>query len=148
MNTIPKVITRFAPSPTGNLHIGGARTALFNWLFSKNQKGKFLIRIEDTDVQRSKNEYYEQIISTLKWLEIDWDEEPYIQSKNIENHVNVANILLKNGHAYKCYCTEKELEEEKKFIWRKKFLTLIVKNVEIFRMKLVISLLFSDLNQK
>jgi glutamyl-tRNA synthetase len=111
MNTIPKVITRFAPSPTGNLHIGGARTALFNWLFSKNQKGKFLLRIEDTDVQRSKNEYYEQIISTLKWLEIDWDEEPYIQSKNIENHVNVANILLKNGHAYKCYCTEKELEE-------------------------------------
>jgi len=70
MNTIPKVITRFAPSPTGNLHIGGARTALFNWLFSKNQKGKFLLRIEDTDVQRSKNEYYEQIISTLKWLEI------------------------------------------------------------------------------
>jgi len=93
MNTIPKVITRFAPSPTGNLHIGGARTALFNWLFSKNQKGKFLLRIEDTDVQRS---------------------------KNIENHVNVANILLKNGHAYKCYCTEKELEEEKKLYLEKK----------------------------
>ena len=120
MNTIPKVITRFAPSPTGNLHIGGARTALFNWLFSKNQNGKFLLRIEDTDVQRSKNEYYEQIISTLKWLEINWDEEPYIQSKNIENHINVANILLKNGHAYKCYCTEKELEEEKKLYLEKK----------------------------
>jgi glutamyl-tRNA synthetase len=59
------------------------RTALFNWLFSKNQKGKFLLRIEDTDVQRSKDEYYEQIVSTLKWLEINWDEEPYIQSKNI-----------------------------------------------------------------
>ena len=120
MNATQKVITRFAPSPTGNLHIGGARTALFNWLFSKNQNGKFLLRIEDTDVQRSKNEYYEQIISTLKWLEIDWDEEPYIQSKNIENHVNVANILLKNGHAYKCYCTEKELEEEKKLYLEKK----------------------------
>ncbi len=120
MNTTQKVITRFAPSPTGNLHIGGARTALFNWLFSKNQKGKFLLRIEDTDVQRSKSEYYEQIISTLKWLEINWDEEPYIQSKNIESHINVANILLKNGHAYKCYCTEKELEEEKKLYLEKK----------------------------
>ena len=114
MNNIQRVITRFAPSPTGNLHIGGARTALFNWLFSKNQKGKFLLRIEDTDVQRSKDEYYEQIISTLKWLEINWDEEPYIQSKNIESHINIANTLLKNGYAYKCYCTEKELEEEKK----------------------------------
>ncbi len=95
MNTIEKVITRFAPSPTGNLHIGGARTALFNWLFSKNQKGIFLLRIEDTDIQRSKNEYYEQIISTLKWLEINWDEEPYIQSKNVESHINVANNSIK-----------------------------------------------------
>ncbi|MEY4343893.1 MAG: hypothetical protein RI970_587 [Pseudomonadota bacterium] len=120
MNTSQKVITRFAPSPTGNLHIGGARTALFNWLFSKNQKGKFLLRIEDTDVQRSKDEYYEQIISTLKWLEINWDEEPYIQSKNIESHINIANILLKNGYAYKCYCSEKELEEEKKLYLEKK----------------------------
>ena len=120
MNNIQKVITRFAPSPTGNLHIGGARTALFNWLFSKNQKGKFLLRIEDTDVQRSKDEYYEQIISTLKWLEINWDEEPYIQSKNIESHINIANTLLKNGYAYKCYCTEKELEEEKKIYLEKK----------------------------
>lgn len=120
MNNIQRVITRFAPSPTGNLHIGGARTALFNWLFSKNQKGKFLLRIEDTDILRSKDEYYEQIISTLKWLEINWDEEPYIQSKNIESHINVANILLKNGYAYKCYCTEKELEEEKKLCLAKK----------------------------
>ena len=120
MNNIQRVITRFAPSPTGNLHIGGARTALFNWLFSKNQKGKFLLRIEDTDVHRSKDEYYEQIISTLKWLEINWDEEPYIQSKNIESHINIANTLLKNGYAYKCYCTEKELEEEKKIYLEKK----------------------------
>ena len=120
MNSIKEVITRFAPSPTGNLHIGGARTALFNWLFSKNKKGKFLLRIEDTDIQRSKDEYYEQIVSTLKWLEVNWDEEPYIQSKNIESHVNVAHTLLKNGHAYKCYCTEKELEEEKKLYLKKK----------------------------
>ena len=120
MNNIQRVITRFAPSPTGNLHIGGARTALFNWLFSKNQKGKFLLRIEDTDILRSKDKYYEQIISTLKWLEINWDEEPYIQSKNIESHINVANTLLKNGYAYKCYCTEKELEEEKKLCLTKK----------------------------
>ena len=120
MNTIQKVITRFAPSPTGNLHIGGARTALFNWLFSKNQKGIFLLRIEDTDIQRSKNEYYEQIISTLKWLEINWDGEPYIQSKNVESHINVANNLLKKGCAYKCYCTEKELEEEKKLYLERK----------------------------
>jgi glutamyl-tRNA synthetase len=120
MNTNQVVITRFAPSPTGNLHIGGARTALFNWLFAKNQKGKFLLRIEDTDTQRSKNEFYEQIISTLKWLEINWDEEPYIQSNNIKSHVNIANILLKNGHAYKCYCTEKELEDEKKLYLEKK----------------------------
>ena len=120
MNSIQQVITRFAPSPTGNLHIGGARTALFNWLFSKNKKGKFLLRIEDTDIQRSKDEYYEQIVSTLKWLEVNWDEEPYIQSKNIESHVNVAHTLLKNGHAYKCYCTEKELEEEKKLYLKKK----------------------------
>ena len=120
MNNIQRVITRFAPSPTGNLHIGGARTALFNWLFSKNQKGKFLLRIEDTDILRSKDEYYEQIISTLNWLEINWDEEPYIQSKNIESHINVANTLLKNGYAYKCYCTEKELEEEKKLCLTKK----------------------------
>ena len=120
MNSIQEVITRFAPSPTGNLHIGGARTAVFNWLFSKNKKGKFLLRIEDTDIQRSKDEYYEQIVSTLKWLEVNWDEEPYIQSKNIESHVNVAHTLLKNGHAYKCYCTEKELEEEKKLYIKKK----------------------------
>ena len=91
MNTNSVVITRFAPSPTGNLHIGGARTALFNWLFSKNQKGKFLLRIEDTDVVRSKDEYLDQIISSLKWLKIDWDEEPYIQSKNIESHIEIAN---------------------------------------------------------
>jgi len=120
MNTNSIVITRFAPSPTGNLHIGGARTALFNWLFSKNQKGKFLLRIEDTDVVRSKDEYLDQIISTLKWLKIDWDGEPYIQSKNIESHIKIAKNLLANGNAYKCYCSEDELEKEKELFLKKK----------------------------
>ena len=120
MNTNSIVITRFAPSPTGNLHIGGARTALFNWLFSKNQKGKFLLRIEDTDVARSKDEYLDQIISTLKWLKIDWDGEPYIQSKNIESHIKIAKNLLANGNAYKCYCSEDELEKEKELFLKKK----------------------------
>ncbi|MFM7989684.1 MAG: glutamate--tRNA ligase family protein, partial [Candidatus Fonsibacter sp.] len=77
------VITRFAPSPTGNLHIGGARTALFNFLFSKNQNGKFYLRIEDTDYERSKEEFLIQIKSTLKWLNIGWDGEPFIQSKSL-----------------------------------------------------------------
>jgi glutamyl-tRNA synthetase len=120
MNTNSTVITRFAPSPTGNLHIGGARTALFNWLFSKNQKGKFLLRIEDTDVARSKDEYTDQILSTLKWLKIDWDENPYIQSKNIDTHIEVAKKLLANGNAYKCYCSEEELEKEKEISLKKK----------------------------
>jgi len=120
MNTNSIVITRFAPSPTGNLHIGGARTALFNWLFSKNQKGKFLLRIEDTDIVRSKEEYLDQIISTLKWLKIDWDEKPYIQSKNVESHIEIAKKLLADGNAYKCYCTEDELEKEKEIFLKKK----------------------------
>jgi glutamyl-tRNA synthetase len=120
MNTNSTVITRFAPSPTGNLHIGGARTALFNWLFSKNQKGKFLLRIEDTDIARSKEEYLDQIISTLKWLKIDWDEKPYIQSKNIETHIEISKKLLANGNAYKCYCSEEELEKEKGLSLKKK----------------------------
>ena len=113
MNTNSIVITRFAPSPTGNLHIGGARTALFNWLFSKNQKGKFLLRIEDTDIVRSKDEYIDQILATLKWLKIDWDEKPYIQSKNIDTHIEIAKKLLASGNAYKCYCSEEELNKEK-----------------------------------
>jgi len=90
-----KVATRFAPSPTGALHIGGVRTALFNWLFSKNQKGTFHLRIEDTDKERSKDIYKEQIISSLKWLGINYDGEEYIQSKNLDKHVEIANLLLK-----------------------------------------------------
>ena len=107
------VATRFAPSPTGPLHIGGVRTALFNWLFSKNNKGKFYLRIEDTDKERSKDEYKNQIIQSLKWIGIQHDDKEYIQSQNINKHKEVANELLKKGFAYKCYCSEDEIKEQK-----------------------------------
>ena len=115
-----KVATRFAPSPTGALHIGGVRTALFNWLYSKNQKGEFYLRIEDTDKERSKEEYKNQIIESLKWIGINYDGEEYIQSKKIEDHIKVVDELLKNGHAYKCYCSSEEIEEQKKRAKQKK----------------------------
>ena len=115
-----KVATRFAPSPTGPLHIGGVRTALFNWLFSKNQGGTFYIRIEDTDKERSKDEYKNQIIKSLNWIGIDYDGDEYIQSKKIDDHIKVANELLKNGFAYKCYCSNEEIEEQKKRAKQKK----------------------------
>ena len=108
-----KVATRFAPSPTGPLHIGGIRTALFNWLFSKNQNGIFHLRIEDTDKERSKNEYKQQIIQSLQWIGIKPDKEEYIQSTKIDKHIEIAKKILDKGFAYKCYCTEKEIEEEK-----------------------------------
>ena len=108
-----KVATRFAPSPTGPLHIGGIRTALFNWLFSKNQNGIFHLRIEDTDKERSKEEYKQQIIQSLQWIGIKPDKEEYIQSTKVGKHIEIAKKLLEKGFAYKCYCTEKEIEEEK-----------------------------------
>ena len=107
------VATRFAPSPTGPLHIGGVRTALFNWLFSKNNKGKFYLRIEDTDKERSKDEYKRQIIDSLDWIGINHDDKEYIQSKNINKHKEIAEELLKKGFAYKCYCSEEEIKEQK-----------------------------------
>ena len=106
-------ICRFAPSPTGPLHIGGIRTALFNWLLAKKNKGKFYLRIEDTDKERSKDEFKNQIISSLGWLGVKHDDKEYIQSKNINKHVEVADELVKKGFAYYCYCTEKDLEEQK-----------------------------------
>jgi glutamyl-tRNA synthetase len=115
-----KVATRFAPSPTGALHIGGVRTALFNWLYSKNQKGTFHLRIEDTDKERSKEEHKIQIIKSLNWLGIKHDGKEYIQSEKIKDHVKIANELLKNGHAYKCYCSPEEIEEQKKRARQKK----------------------------
>ncbi len=115
-----KVATRFAPSPTGALHIGGVRTALFNWLFSKNQKGTFHLRIEDTDKERSKEEHKIQIINSLKWIGIEHDGEEYIQSQKIEDHIKIANELLQKGNAYKCYCSAEEIEEQKKRARQKK----------------------------
>jgi len=115
-----KVATRFAPSPTGPLHIGGVRTALFNWLYSKNKKGDFYLRIEDTDKERSKDEYKDQIIKSLKWIGIDYDGSEYIQSSKKEKHVEIVNELLRNGNAYKCYCSTEEIEEQKKRAKQKK----------------------------
>jgi len=114
------VATRFAPSPTGALHIGGVRTALFCWLYSKNKKGTFHLRIEDTDKERSKNEHKIQIIKSLKWIGIEHDGELYIQSSKINDHISVANELLKNGSAYKCYCSTEEIEDQKKRAKQKK----------------------------
>jgi len=103
------VVTRFAPSPTGFLHIGGARTALFNWLYARGRKGKFLLRVEDTDRVRSTPEATQAILDGLSWLELDWDGEAVFQSKRSDRHREVAETLLRNGDAYRCYCTPEEL---------------------------------------
>ena len=108
-----KVATRFAPSPTGPLHIGGVRTALFNWLYSKNKGGKFYLRIEDTDKERSKEEFKNQILNSLKWIGINHDDQEYIQSKRLDEHIKIANDLLEKGLAYKCYCSSEEIEQQK-----------------------------------
>src|ERR1700727_1948252 len=107
MNT--PVITRFAPSPTGFLHIGGARTALFNWLYARKHGGKMLLRIEDTDRQRSTKEAIEAILDGLKWLELDWDGEVIYQFDRAARHREVAEALLASGKAYRCYATPEEL---------------------------------------
>jgi glutamyl-tRNA synthetase len=104
------VVTRFAPSPTGFLHIGGARTALFNWLFARHHGGKMLLRIEDTDRARSTPEAIDAILDGLSWLGITWDEEPFYQFERAERHREVAETLLANGKAYKCFATQEELE--------------------------------------
>lgn len=105
------IVTRFAPSPTGFLHIGGARTALFNWLLARHCGGKFVLRIEDTDRERSTQAAVDAIFSGLKWLGIDWDEEPVFQSTRLQRHIDLAKQLVSEGKAYYCYCTEAELEE-------------------------------------
>lgn len=106
-----KVVTRFAPSPTGYLHIGGARTALFNWLFSRHHGGTFLLRIEDTDRERSTEDAVQKIFQGLKWLGLDWDGEPVMQFSRMNRHAEVAHRLLAEGKAYHCYCSPEELEE-------------------------------------
>ena len=107
------VITRFAPSPTGYLHIGGARTALFNYLFAKHTGGKFLLRIEDTDLSRSTQEAVDAIINGMAWLGLEADEEPVFQMQRQVIHIKRANELLESGNAYKCYCTKEDLDERR-----------------------------------
>ena len=104
------IVCRFAPSPTGFLHIGGARTALFNWLFARHHGGKFRLRIEDTDRARSTKEAVDAIINGLKWLELDWDDEVVFQFARASRHAEVAHQLLAAGNAYRCYCSPEELE--------------------------------------
>ncbi|WP_174515663.1 glutamate--tRNA ligase [Wolbachia endosymbiont of Cardiocondyla obscurior] len=110
---MPGIVTRFAPSPTGFLHIGGARTALFNWLYAKHHGGRFLLRIEDTDRKRSTKEAIDAIIEGLRWLGVSYDGEIVYQSKRIERHKEVANLLVEKGRAYHCYCPEDEVAEKK-----------------------------------
>lgn len=105
---------RFAPSPTGYLHIGGARTALYNWLWAKKNGGVLILRIEDTDVERSTSESVEEILDGLKWLGLDWDEGPFLQSENLPKHRDAARKLLETGHAYRCFCSREELEGQRK----------------------------------
>ncbi len=104
------VVTRFAPSPTGFLHIGGARTALFNWLYARGRGGQFLLRIEDTDRARSTPEATEAILTGLRWLGLDWDDEPISQAARADRHAQVAREMLAAGRAYKCFSTQEEIE--------------------------------------
>jgi len=108
-----EVRVRFPPSPTGYLHIGGARTALYNWLFAKKHHGKLILRIEDTDTERSTQESIDGIIEGLEWLGIDWDEGPYFQTEFAAEHVDKANQLIASGHAYKCFCSKEELDQKR-----------------------------------
>jgi len=114
------VVTRFAPSPTGFLHIGGARTALFNMLFARHHGGKFYLRIEDTDRERSTQEAVDAILDSLNWLQIDHDGDVYYQSQYADRHAQVAKELLAAGKAYKCYCTPAELEEMRELATKEK----------------------------
>ena len=107
------VRTRFAPSPTGFLHLGGARTALFNWLFARHTRGAFVLRIEDTDRERSEDRYVDAILEGLAWLGIDYDEGPYFQTRRLDIYAERTRQLLEAGHAYYCYCTPEELEAKR-----------------------------------
>ena len=107
------VRTRFAPSPTGHLHIGGARTALFNYLFTRHAGGTFILRIDDTDRERSTDEYLQAILDALTWLRLEWDEGPFFQSRRSDVYREHAERLLNDGHAYRCYCSPEELEAKR-----------------------------------
>ena len=116
------VRVRFAPSPTGYPHVGNIRTALFNWLFARHSGGSFIVRIEDTDVNRKVEGATEAILDGLRWLGIDWDEGPevggnygpYFQSQRLEHYQKIAQLLVKGGHAYPCYCSEERLARMRK----------------------------------
>jgi len=110
---LPEVVTRFAPSPTGFLHIGGARTALFNWLYARHHGGRFLLRIEDTDKARSTQPAIDAILEGMRWLGLDWDGHEYYQSQFAVRHAEVAHRLLERGHAYRCYMTAEELAAQR-----------------------------------
>ena len=123
-NAVPTepVRVRFAPSPTGSLHVGGARTALFNWLLARKTNGTFIVRVEDTDQARSTKASENSILNDLKWLKMDWDEGPdvdgckfgpYRQSERLDIYKKWSNFLIDKGLAYKCFCTEAELEKQK-----------------------------------
>jgi glutamyl-tRNA synthetase len=114
------IVTRFAPSPTGFLHIGGARTALFNWLFARHHGGKFLLRIEDTDRARSTKEAIDAILDGMRWLGLDWDGHEYYQSQFWARHAEVAHKMLERGHAYRCYMTQEELAEQREAAQRER----------------------------
>ncbi len=114
-----EVRTRFAPSPTGYLHIGGVRTALFNWLFARHNKGKFILRIEDTDTGRSTEEAVNVILDGMKWLDLEWDEGPFFQSKRLDIYKEHVEKLLSNGMAYRCYCSAEELKRRKEEAFKK-----------------------------
>lgn len=109
-----KIRTRFAPSPTGYLHIGGARTALFNWLYTRHHGGEFVLRIEDTDQQRSTDESTKAILDAMTWLGLNWDEGPHFQAQRVDMHRDMVQKLINEGNAYYCTCTSEELEEKRK----------------------------------
>lgn len=116
----PTLRLRFAPSPTGYLHVGGARTALFNWLLARNQGGCFILRIEDTDLERSSDEMTKVILDSMRWLGMDWDEGPYYQSQRLDRHRSNAAKLLSEGKAYPCFCSSTQLEESRQAAEREK----------------------------
>ena len=105
-----KIKTRFAPSPTGYLHVGGARTALYSWLFARNHGGEFVLRIEDTDLERSTPEAIEAIMDGMNWLNLEWDEGPYFQTKRFDRYNAVIDDMIVAGTAYKCYCSKERLD--------------------------------------
>ena len=107
-----QVVTRFPPSPTGYLHVGGARTALFNWLYARRMKGKFVLRIEDTDTARSTQASVDAIFEALEWLGLDWDDGPYFQTRRFPVYLEHIQKLLATGHAYYCTCAPEKVEAD------------------------------------